>query len=465
MSSPDNTLFADKSILRAADIRGVAGVSLTPLTACLIGKAFGTVLIRKGIKICFVGGDGRLSTPMLSEALIQGLLSCGIDVINIGSCPTPMLYFAAHLEKNVGAIMVTASHNPKEYNGFKMMVDQESFCGKAIEDLGRLIDRQDFETGIGNLKHENFLNRYVNRLVQDFNFNGKPLKVVWDCGNAMAGIVVPSLINRLPGCHILLNKKIDGNFPVHPPDSSKAEYLTALSQTVVKEKADLGVAFDGDADRLGVITSDGNFLQTDHLLQIFAEDILKKNPDAVFIADIKTGKTFISEIKRMGGRPLIWKTGHSFIKKKMKETNALLGGEVSGHICFADKYFGFDDALYSAVRLLNIVANQKEESFLERIQRIPKTVISPEMEIFCPDDQKFQCVEKIKKILQDQQLSFDETDGIKYIYPSTGWWLLRASNTSERLICRCEADTIEEMEQLKKDLFHLLNTVYPVDLK
>ena len=261
------------------------------------------------------------------------------------------------------------------------------------------------------------------------------------------------------------NKKIDGNFPVHPPDSSKAEYLTALSQTVVKEKADLGVAFDGDADRLGVITSDGNFLQTDHLLQIFAEDILKKNPDAVFIADIKTGKTFISEIKRMGGRPLIWKTGHSFIKKKMKETNALLGGEVSGHICFADKYFGFDDALYSAVRLLNIVANQKEESFLERIQRIPKTVISPEMEIFCPDDQKFQCVEKIKKILQDQQLSFDETDGIKYIYPSTGWWLLRASNTSERLICRCEADTVEEMEQLKKDLFHLLNTVYPVDLK
>lgn len=462
MSLPD-AIQIEESILRAADIRGVAGLTLTEKTAEQIGKAFGTVLVRNGLKKCVVGGDGRLSTPALSQALIQGLLSCGIDVISIGCCPTPMLYFAAYLTDHAGGIMVTASHNPKEYNGFKMQIDRKSFCGEDIKSLGALIQKQDFEQGEGRLFRQDFLQRYVDRLVQDFTFGGKPLTVVWDCGNGTAGVVVPDLVKRLPGRHIVLNERVDGNFPAHAPDSSKIENLSVLQETVLREKADLGLAFDGDSDRLGVIDSEGNFLETDRLLQIFAEEILKTRPNAVFIADIKSSKTFVSEVKRMGGQPLIWRTGHSFIKTKMKETDSPLGGEMSGHICFADKYYGFDDALYAAVRLLNIVANWEKKSFQDRIRQIPKTFATPEIQIFCPDNKKFQYVEEIKEILKMRGVFFDETDGIKYVYPSTSWWLLRASNTSPCLVCRCEADTEQELNLLKKDLHYVINEVYHID--
>ena len=462
MSLPDRDTL-DKSVLRAADIRGVAGLTLTNRSAELIGRAFGTVLIRTGLRKCLVGGDGRLSTPDLSAALIRGLLSCGVEVINIGCCPTPMLYFSVVLTKKAGGVMVTASHNPKEYNGFKLMIDGKSFCADNIQNLGKLIDRRDFEQGKGSVHTEDFSDRYLDRLVRDFRFEGKPLTVVWDCGNGTAGTVVPGLIRRLPGRHIILNEQVDGNFPAHAPDSSKIENLTVLRETVLREKADLGLAFDGDSDRLGVIDSQGEMLETDHLLQIFAEEILKTTPNAVFIADIKSSKTFVSEIRQMGGRPLIWRTGHSFIKTKMQETGAPLGGEMSGHICFADKYYGFDDALYAAVRLLDIAVNQKNESLQDRISRIPKTFASPEIQIACPDKDKFQCVEKIKEILRARGESFDETDGIKLVYPSTGWWLLRASNTSPSLVCRCEADTPAELNLLKKDLFELIEKVQPIE--
>ncbi len=463
MSLPD-AIQIEESILRAADIRGVAGLTLTEKTAEQIGKAFGSVLVRNGLKKCVVGGDGRLSTPALSQSLVQGLLSCGIDVINIGCCPTPMLYFAAYLTDHAGGIMVTASHNPKEYNGFKMQINRKSFCGEDIKHLGTLIQKQDFEQGKGRLFQEDFLQRYVDRLVRDFMFGGKPLTVIWDCGNGTAGVVVPELVKRLPGRHIVLNDRVDGNFPAHAPDSSKIENLSVLQATVLREKADLGLAFDGDSDRLGVIDSEGNFLETDRLLQIFAEEILKTRPNSVFIADIKSSKTFVSEIERMGGRPLIWRTGHSFIKTKMKETDSPLGGEMSGHICFADKYYGFDDALYAAVRLLNIVANWQGESFQDRIRHIPQTFATNEIQIACPDDEKFQCIEKIKEILVKREFSFDATDGIKYVYPSSAWWLIRVSNTSPCLVCRCEADTPEELEDVKKDLFQTIDLVYPFEL-
>ncbi len=462
MSLPDREHF-HKSVLRAADIRGVAGLTLTGETAELIGRAFGTVLIRKGVKHCLIGGDGRLSTPVLSAAMIRGLRSCGVNVTDIGCCPTPMLYFAAVLTEKAGGVMVTASHNPKEYNGFKLMIEGNSFCADNIQNLGMLIDQNDFEQGEGSFRHEDFLSRYVDRIVRDFDSNGKPLTVVWDCGNGTAGIVVPALVRRLPGRHIVLNERVDGNFPAHAPDSSKIENLTVLRETVLREKADLGLAFDGDSDRLGVIDSSGEFLQTDRLLQIFAEEILKTRPDSVFIADIKSSKTFVSEIARMGGRPVVWRTGHSFIKTKMKETDSPLGGEMSGHICFADKYYGFDDALYSAIRLLNIAAGIQSETLQDRIARIPKTYASPEIQIVCPDAEKFQCIEKIKGILRTTGVSIDETDGIKRVYPSTGWWLVRASNTSPCLICRCEADTPTELDLLKKDLFRLIETVRPIE--
>lgn len=462
MSSPDRTIL-DKSVLRAADIRGVAGLTLTDSGAELIGRAFGTVLIREGLRGCLVGGDGRLSTPALSAALIRGLVSCGLNVTDIGCCPTPLLYFAALLTGKSGGVMVTASHNPKEYNGFKLTADGRSFCGGEIQNLGTLIERNDFETGRGTLRNEDFLPRYIDRILQDFRPDGKPLTVVWDCGCGTAGVVVPSLARRLAGRHIVLNDRVDGNFPAHAPDSSKIENLTVLRETVLREKADLGLAFDGDSDRLGVIDANGEFLETDRLLQIFAEEILKTHAGAVFIADIKSSKTFSSEIRRMGGRPLIWRTGHSFIKTKMKETNSPLGGEMSGHICFADKYYGFDDALYSAIRLLDIAAHRTGESLQDRIARIPKTFASPEIQIVCSDKEKFQRVEKIKEILRAQGKSFDETDGVKYVYPSTGWWLLRASNTSPCLVCRIEADTLEETNLLKKDLFELIGRVQPVE--
>ncbi|MBR1777069.1 MAG: phosphomannomutase/phosphoglucomutase [Alphaproteobacteria bacterium] len=464
MSLPDNRTI-DNSILRAADIRGVAGLTLDSRTAELIGKAFGTILIRQGLKKVVVGGDGRLSTPELSLALIKGLLSCGLNVTEIGCGPTPMLYFAAFMTEDSGGIMVTASHNPKEYNGFKMLVNRRSFCAENIQKLGELIECGDFETGKGLLKREHVLAHYTDRLLQDFRSDGKELTVIWDCGNGTAGVVVPDLVGRLPGRHIILNEKVDGNFPAHAPDSSKIENLTELRETVLREKADLGLAFDGDSDRLGVIDADGNLLETDKLLPIFAEEILKTHPQAVFIADIKSSKTFSEEIARMGGKPLIWRTGHSFIKQKMRETNSPLGGEMSGHICFADKYYGFDDALYAAIRLLDIAAHQQQETLQDRINRIPQTFATPEIQIPCPDSEKFLCIAKIKAELRKKGLFYDETDGIKLVFPSSGWGLIRASNTSPCLVARCEADTQEELERIKKILFQQIKDIYPIEIK
>ena len=464
MSLPDLKTI-DTSILRAADIRGVAGSTLDSDTAERIGKAFGSILIRRKLNKVVVGGDGRLSTPELSRALIKGLLSCGLEVIEIGCCSTPMLYFASFMTENCGGIMVTASHNPKEYNGFKMLVDQRSFCGEQIRNMGRQIRLADFEVGkAGVLKHEDFLARYIKRLMADFRPDGKELTVVWDCGNGTAGVIVPELTKCMPGRHILLNEKVDGNFPAHAPDSSKIENLTELRKTVLKEKADLGLAFDGDSDRLGVIDPDGNLLETDRLLPIFAEEILKTHPEAVFIADVKSSKTFAEEITRMGGKPVIWKTGHSFIKQKMLETGSPLGGEMSGHICFADKYYGFDDALYAAIRLLDIVAHRQTETLRDRIRRIPKTYATPEIKIPCPDSEKFGIVDQIVKKVRKSGLFCDETDGVKVVYPSSGWGLLRASNTSPCLICRCEADTPEELKEIKFKLFQQIKEVYPIEI-
>ncbi len=464
MSLPDLKKI-DSSVLRAADIRGVAGLTLDSDTAEWIGKAFGSVLIRQKINRVVVGGDGRLSTPKLSQALIAGLLSCGLEVVDIGCCPTPMLYFASFATDRCGGVMVTASHNPKEYNGFKMVIDKRSFCGEEIQNLGRIIERGDFESGEGSLKSDHFLPRYVDRLMQDFQTGGKELTVVWDCGNGTAGVIVPELVKNLPGRHILLNEKVDGNFPAHAPDSSRIENLTKLRETVLKEKADLGLAFDGDSDRLGVIDSEGILLETDRLLPIFAEEILRTRPGAVFIADIKSSKTFSEEILRMGGKPLIWKTGHSFIKEKMRETNSPLGGEMSGHICFADKYYGFDDALYAAIRLLNIASCRQTETLQDRIHQIPKTFATSEIKIPCPDSEKLEVIDKIKAKVREFGFFCDETDGIKVVYPSSAWGLLRASNTSPFLIMRCEADTPEELERIKTQLFQQIRSIYPIEMK
>lgn len=458
MSLPDRkagSFILDDSLLRAADIRGVAGDVLTAGAACAVGKAFGSIVRREGLKKVLVGGDGRLSTPELSAALTEGLVSCGLEVTDIGCCPTPALYYAVHESRDAGGVMVTASHNPKEYNGFKMMIAGTPFFGSRIEELGRLAASGDFVRGAGVLKKQDFLDRYISRLTADMCAGGRPLNIVWDCGNGTAGTIVPALTKRLAGRHIVLNGAIDGNFPAHAPDSSHVENLTELREAVLREKADLGLAFDGDADRLGVIDSEGALVETDKLLQVFAEKVLKDFPGAVIVADIKSSKTFISETVRMGGRPVIWKTGHSFIKQKMKETGAPLGGEMSGHICFADKYYGFDDALYAAVRLIDI-AGHTGETLHDRIARIPQTYATPEIQIPCPDREKSGRIENVKKILKQEGIFFEDFDGIKVTAPSSGWWLLRASNTSPSLVARCEADTPEELEILRAALFYYL---------
>ena len=438
------------SILRAADIRGVVGKTITSATSELIGKSFGTILRRNGEKKICVAFDGRESSPELADSLIHGLMSCGLEVFNLGCAPTPLLYFALHVSDAPNGVMVTGSHNPKEYNGFKLVMKKAPFFGEQIQELGYLAKKGKFDKGKGFSERIDYTEQYIHRILKDFR-NGIGLTVVWDCGNGATGKIIQDITSSLPGRHIIINGEIDGGFPNHHPDPNHPENMKQLQDVVLLENADLGLAFDGDGDRLGVVDATGRLLFGDQLLQVFAEDILRLSPSATIIADIKASKTFFDEISRMGGKPLLWKTGHSFIKQKMRETKARLGGEMSGHFFFADKYYGYDDAIYAAIRLLEIASNGYAETLAQRINRIPQTFCTPEIQIKCDDSKKFQSIEKVKAVLKSKNISFEEIDGIK-VSSSSGWWLLRASNTEPMLVARCEADTLEILEKIKKEM-------------
>jgi phosphomannomutase len=439
------------SSLREYDIRGVVGDTLTEADAYAIGRTFGSIVTEAGGKRVAVGRDGRLSSPTLEAKLIEGLIASGMDVISIGCGPTPMLYFAAFTENTDGAVMVTGSHNPANYNGFKMMLGKKPFFGPAIIDLGaRAAIGQVNPEAEGSVTKKDVSTAYITRLMDDWDGGDKQLNIVWDNGNGAAGDVLVRLVEKLPGKHTVINAEIDGSFPAHHPDPTVPKNLEQLIQAVKKQHADIGIAFDGDADRIGVVDNTGEILFGDQFLILMARDVLKSHPKATIIADVKASQVLFDEIARAGGTPLMWKTGHSLIKSKMAETKAPLAGEMSGHIFFNDKWYGFDDALYAAIRLLGIVARGTDTVAAFR-ESLPHVVNTPELRFDCAEDRKFDVVKEVAERLKASGDKVSDTDGVR-VTTDDGWWLLRASNTQAVLVARAEASTAEGLSKLKSEL-------------
>ncbi len=436
------------SSLREYDIRGIVGDTLLEEDAFAIGRTFGSIVADAGGKRVAVGRDGRLSSPALEARLIAGLMESGMDVVSIGLGPTPMLYFAAFTENTDGAVMVTGSHNPSNYNGFKMMLGKKPFFGSAILDLGaRAAAGKVVKKTSGTVTKKDVSAAYLERMMQDWDGGDKKLKIVWDNGNGAAGEVLERLVKLLPGEHTVLNGVIDGNFPAHHPDPTVPKNLEQLIAAVAEKGADIGVAFDGDADRIGIVDNSGGILFGDQFLILMARDVLKSFPGGTIIADVKASQVLFDEIAKAGGKPLMWKTGHSLIKSKMAELKSPLAGEMSGHIFFNDKWYGFDDALYAAVRLLGIVA-RGTESVASFRESLPHVVNTPELRFDCAEDRKFEVVKEVAARLQAAGEKVSDTDGVR-VNTEDGWWLLRASNTQAVLVARAEASSDAGLERLK----------------
>ena len=442
------------TLLREYDIRGIVGDNLSAADARAIGLAFGTLLARDGGRTVAVGLDGRLTSPELEKALVEGLTATGMAVTRVGLGPTPMLYFAAHELATDGAVMVTGSHNPSDYNGFKFSHRGNPFYGAAIQELGRIAAKGEFASGSGATASRDILDAYVERLARDFR-DIPALDVVWDPGNGAAGEAVTRLVKRIPGRHRIINGTIDGRFPAHHPDPTVEGNLAQLKDAVIEGKCDLGIALDGDGDRIGVVDGRGRVLWGDQILVLLAAEVLKDEPQATIIADVKTSQVFFDEIRRLGGSPLMWKTGHSLIKAKMQELKAPLAGEMSGHIFFRHRYYGFDDALYAAVRLLAAVAAAKK-SLAELRDALPQMTNTPEIRFDCAEDRKFKVVAEVRARLRAVPgLDVNDVDGVR-VTTNDGWWLLRASNTQAVLVARCESRTEAGLARLKAALAHEL---------
>lgn len=439
----------DPNILREYDIRGVVGKQVHAADARAIGRSFGTMVRRNGGKRVALGYDGRLSSPELAAACIEGLAAAGLDVTSIGMVSTPMLYFAVyHLDADAG-IQITGSHNPPDYNGFKMMMGKKSFFGEEIQKLGAIAAKGDWESGPGKVEQNNVLEAYAARLLKDVK-PGKKLKVAWDTGNGAVGVSIRAVVDKLPGEHFVLNETVDGNFPAHHPDPTVPKNLEQLMAEVKNRGCDLGIAFDGDGDRIGAIDGKGRVLWGDQLLVLWSRDVLKNHPGATIIADVKASQVLFDEIAKAGGKPMMFKTGHSLIKSKMAEIKSPLAGEMSGHVFFADTFYGFDDALYCGLRLLNIVANG-QESLADMRDGLPQPVNTPELRFDCADERKFGVVEEVKARLKKAGAKFSDIDGVR-VSTEDGWWLLRASNTQPVLVARCEAADETGLQRLMDDL-------------
>jgi len=402
-----------------------------------------------------VGYDGRLSSPELAEALVDGLKASGMEVLRVGRGPTPMLYFAATTLGTDGAVMVTGSHNPPDYNGFKMMLGKRAFFGEDIQLLGRMAAAGDVVgQAAGSDRAVDVADAYVARLVQDWDGGDRKLRVVWDNANGAAGEVLTRLLKVLPGQHTVLNAEIDGRFPAHHPDPTIARNQEQLIAAVREQGADIGIGFDGDADRIGVVDDGGGILVGDQLMVVLARDVLRTHPGATIIADVKASQVLYDEIARAGGKPMMFKTGHSLIKAKMAEISAPFAGEMSGHIFYADRWYGFDDALYVAVRLLGIVARM--DTTLEAVrQALPQVVNTPELRFDCDDTRKFVVVQEVAARLRAARADLNDIDGVRVLTPD-GWWLLRASNTQAVLVARAEARDEAGLERLKAALVEQL---------
>ncbi len=448
----------DPAIFRAYDIRGVVGESLTPEAAYEIGRAIGSEAYFRGEQSIVVGRDGRLSSPDLAEALIRGLKATGRDVKDVGLVPTPVLYFAAQYLGSASGVMVTGSHNPADYNGFKIVLGGETLAGDAVQALRERIETGDMLTGAGAVETIEVLPDYIERIKSDIQLL-QPLKLVVDCGNGAAGIAAPALFRQL-GCEVVeLFCDIDGNFPNHHPDPGKPENLSALIQAVQSEGAGLGLAFDGDGDRLGVVTSTGEIVWPDRLLMLLAIDVLSRNPGAQVIYDVKCSRHLAEVISSHGGEPLMWATGHSIIKARMKETGALLAGEMSGHIFFKERWFGFDDALYAAARLLEIIANG-ERNFGEALAALPASFGTPELNIPMAEGEPAAFMDKLLNGAHFEDARISTIDGLRVEF-ERGWGLVRASNTTPSLVLRFEADDELALHSVQEEFRRVLLQVAP----
>ena len=443
----------DPSILREYDIRGTVGNTLKDEDCYFIGRAFGTMVVRlqKGKKVA-VGFDGRESSPSFAKNVIQGLNDCGLDVENIGLGPTPMAYFAMKSRGLDAAVMITGSHSPLSYNGIKMAYKGGPFFGKMVQEIGRLASAGDFESGQGKTVQVDVQDAYIDRMLKDYS-GKKDLKVAWDIGNGATGEIIRRLVKKLPGQHKLIFDDIDGTFPNHHPDPTVAKNLVDLQKLVRDNGCDIGIGFDGDGDRIGVVDEKGEILWADLLLAIYAAEVLKEHPGAPIIADVKCSRVLFDEVKRLGGQPVMWNTGHSLIKGKMLEMKSPLGGELAGHICFADKYYGFDDAPYCAVRILNILSHSGKK-FSELSAHLPKMQNTPEVRFHVPAERKFAIAPEIKTRLKAENakdVEINDIDGVRVTTPD-GWWLMRPSNTEDVLTIRAEGFTNEGLERLKNQL-------------
>ncbi len=427
-----------RTSLREYDIRGVVGDTLTEQDAYALGRAYAAMLPSGGGRKVAIGYDGRDSSPMLEGALARGLADSGVEVARIGLGSTPTLYFAVYALEADGGIMVTGSHNPPEYNGFKLVLGKRALYGEDIQELGRIAAEGRFVDGVGRITSTPVMDRHIERIVAD-NPIVRPLKVVWDPGHGAPAAILPSLTARLPGEHILINCVVDARFPAHHPDPTQAENLVQLQEEVLRQGADFGIALDGDGDRIGVVDGEGEILWADQLLVLLARSVLLDHPGATIIADVKASQILFDAVAAAGGKPLMWRTGHSLIKAKMAETGAPLAGEMSGHIFFADRYFGFDDALYVGVRTISILA-AGTQSLADFRRSLPTVFNTPELRFDCPEDRKFVVVQEVSQRLTDAGADVSAVDGVR-VKLGDGWWLLRASNTQNALVARCEAQS------------------------
>jgi len=444
------------TVLREYDIRGIIGETLGADDARAIGRGFATLLRRalgedKPAPLVAVGYDGRVSSPMLEHALIEGLTSSGCNVRRIGMGPTPMLYYAeASAEEADGGIQITGSHNPANYNGFKMVFRGRPFFGEVIQKLGALARAGDWLDGTGTVESLDVMDAYIDRMLEALDGIDtaalSSLKVGWDAGNGAAGPALEKLVARLPGEHHVLFTEVDGNFPNHHPDPTVEENLEDLRRLVADKNLDLGVAFDGDGDRIGAIDGEGRIIWGDQLLMIYAEDLLKTRPGVTIIADVKASRALFDSVAANGGKPLMWKTGHSLIKSKMKETGSPLAGEMSGHVFFADTYYGYDDALYAGIRLITASA-RLGKSVTQLRGEMPAMLNTPEMRFQVDESRKFAAIDEVKARLENSTAEVNSTDGVR-VTSDDGWWLLRASNTQDVLVARAESDTEEGLARL-----------------
>ncbi len=442
-------------IFREYDIRGIAGEDITENDAENIGKAYGSLIQKQGNKKVSVGRDCRLTSKEFSASFIKGILSTGCDVLDIGLCPTPVLYFSIEHFPTQGGAMITASHNPAQYNGFKLMNGSDSIHSQGLQDLRKIIEKNNYIKGRGQKEKADAITPYKKFLIDNISIE-QGIKIGVDAGNGTGGITAIPILKKL-GCEVYeLFCKPDGAFPNHAADPTIKNNMLDLIELVKTKKLDLGVGYDGDADRIGIVDKTGRLIYGDQLMVIFAREILSRKPGATFISEVKCSLNMYNDIEKHGGRAIMWKTGHSLIKKKMKQENAALAGEMSGHMFFKDRYFGFDDALYATLRLLEILYKENK-SVCELISDLPETFNTPEIRVECPDQIKFKIVEKICNLYKKKAKVID-IDGMRVVYDD-GWGLVRASNTQPSLVLRFEATTKKRLDHIQKDIETTLNTL------